>query len=218
MRTDWLVGPPFEPEFDLIKELASRPPEYDKDKVLWLEMYEVPTVLIIANLDRILAGVRCSKEVALCILIEHSFEENFNYREDKRQWQELRIALQSTEQEYDDPEDFAFIEEHCRDFKYKIRCSGTTKTRKIRMPIDLKSRVQAAAETLGIPLSTLCQILILDSLRSLPGVQMADEMSAIVEGFYDKLQKRTRLLAGAAKAFRLDLCEAAKSVISEVDL
>jgi hypothetical protein len=86
------------------------------------------------------------------------------------------------------------------------------------MPIELKSGVKAAAESLGIPLSTLCQILVLDSLRSLPGVQMADEMSAIVGGFYKQLQKRTRLIAGAAKAFRLNLCEAAHAVISEVEL
>ena len=203
---------------DLLGELEERPREYDKDKLSWLEMYEVPTVLILANVDRLLAGTRYSKEAALCVLIEHSFEYNFNHRNDKRQWQDLRAALQSPEQKYEDPDDWAFIEEHCQDFKYGIRCSGTTKTRKIRMPIELKSGVKAAAESLGVPLSTLSQILILDSLRFLQGVQMADEMSAIVGGFYKQLQKRTRLIAGAAKAFRLNLCEAAQAVISEVEL
>jgi len=132
---------------DLLGELEERPPEYDKDKLSWLEMYEVPTVLILANVDRLLAGTRYSKEVALCILIEHSFEYNFNHRNDKRQWQDLRAALQSPEQKYEDSEDWAFIEEHCRDFKYGIRCSGTTKTRKIRMPIELKSGIKAAADS-----------------------------------------------------------------------
>ena len=152
------------------------------------------------------------------MLIEHSFEYNFNHRADKKTVARPSRRSAIDRAEMQDSEDWAFIEEHSRDFKYKIRCSGTTKIRKIRMPIELKSGIKAAADSLGVSLSTLSQILILDSLRSLQGIEMADEMSAIVEGFYKQLQKRTRLIAGAAKAFRLNLCEAAQAVISEVEL
>jgi len=84
------------------------------------------------------------------------------------------------------------------------------------MPNRLRSKLTALAPKLGITVSILTQILLIDGLRSQQDIIHGDLMDKIVTDFYHKLHKRLSKLAHILKSYEIPLCVDVLEVLQEL--
>ncbi|HWM93577.1 MAG TPA: hypothetical protein VN493_22655 [Thermoanaerobaculia bacterium] len=180
-----------------------------------LTMRNIP-VWVRSEVKRQLFDSRFSEESAMCICIEKG-TARLEATSDIRLWKQLSEAAIGTKQKYPDPEDFDEVNGFCAKFPFKIEDNhGEHYTRNLRMPNRLRSKLTALAPKLGITVSILTQILLIDGLRSQQDIIHGDLMDKIVTDFYHKLHKRLSKLAHILKSYEIPLCVDVLEVLQEL--
>lgn len=180
-----------------------------------ITMRNVP-VWVRSEVKRQISDSDFSEESAMCVCIAKALVRLEAIR-DRELWEQLSEAAIGTKQEYEDPDDFDEVNRLCSTFSFTIDDNhGEHYTRNLRMPRPLKNQVAALAPKLGLTLSTLAQILLIDGLRSQTGVIHGALMDTVVETFYRKLRKRLLKLAHNLRAYEISLCDEVVDVLQEL--
>jgi hypothetical protein len=196
-------------EPDPLKSLTS---EYDISPI---SLRNIP-VWVRSEVKRQISTSLFSEESAMCICIEKALAR-LEAIQDKRLWEQLSRAAIGTKQKYPDPEDFDEVNSFCSRFPFTIEDNhGGHYTRNLRMPNRVKSQLTALAPKLGITVSILVQVLLIDGLRSQQDIIHGDLMDRVVTDFYRKLHKRLSKLAHILRSYEIPLCEDVLEVLQEL--
>jgi len=139
-------------------------------------------------------------------------------------WDLLSKALRCKEQEFPSGStDFAEINELCDDFIVPIQdvsdYNGShSKRRTFRFPVPLFDQMNAVAETIGMHVSNLIQLLVIDGLRAQSETIQRDLMETIIEDFYFQFIRRLRkMYAGVVHVWDLTFSDKVAEIIHEIE-
>jgi hypothetical protein len=190
----------------------------DEASLTYQSLYNFPEY-ILAEIDRLIAGTRYTREEAMMALLDKGIE-HLDSVKDKRIWADLRETAKGRRQPYRDAEDFDQIVRLTEDFRFSIPDLHTRCKRQYNMRLthDSKSQLAGLATKLGVSQSVLGQLLILDGLSTEEGLIHSDDIRGTVDDFYRKLKKRVRQLVCYLKGMDIDLSEDLQQLFKEHDL
>ena len=147
-------------------------------------------------------------------LMKDSMDSVLNYHPLKTAWQAIRNGI-GKDQKFNDSEEWREIEEFCGKFDFKIsHRDSQTKIKQIKVPNDILNPYRVVAVDLGVSLSTLIQIGIMESLQYQEGIMEVEMLKDNVNRFFARLRRRLRRLASMFGEFEIDLTEEMQNAVN----
>lgn len=182
----------FVAEFDLLHAISENRDRYtvEAGKESWFSLYEVPGYVLM-ELDRVMAGSKLSKELALAACVLHGVEQMINSQEYCTivKLRDILIAA-----DFEDPEDFYTLLNGLKPNNAKLaswdNATGFFR-RNFRCPEHIKRQLGEIHHNTGVPLSSIARVMLMDGLHLQSGVQAVHKkfMAERVQELYDKLDK-----------------------------
>jgi hypothetical protein len=206
--------------FNLLEELAGKKKDNadgeDFEEIGSLTLCDSPS-WIIDEIRYQIGDLRYSEEKAVSLCLAKALAR-CHARDNTKHWIALRHAAISTEQDYShdqhSKDGFNEICEFCNAFPFTIDPNHTrTPRRTIRCPAATIKDTSELAKLVGMKLSTLAQVLIIDGLRGQPKIVNREVMDTIVDTFYRRQRRRILTLIGTLESLEIALCN---SVTDEI--